>query len=191
MIALRFVGTDAFLMHDFIPGMSWKWRMKTRFLRLWYQFLNIWIDTIYVDHWVLVDYLRIGGIDGTFIEAPDPIWHPVPEDKLPHEGINVLYYDPSDRKNNPEAIRWIYGIDLIEKAMDDFPNVHWIKVDGTADMTKVWPVVDIYVRPNRTDGRSRMAEEAKIRQIPTYHTRFTSDYTYLKEFLNEAIKAKS
>ncbi len=192
MIALRFVGTDAYLMHDFIPGMGWKWRMKTRFLRIWYQFLNIWIDTIYVDHYVLVDYLRIGGIDGTFIEAPDPVWYPKPEDKHPHEGINVLYYDPSGRKKNKDAIRWIYGIDLIEKAIDDFPEFNWIKVDGTADMKKVWPLIDVYIRPNRTDGKSRMATEAKDRGIKTFHTRFNPMYiTQLKPFLDEIAKTES
>jgi hypothetical protein len=173
-ILAKFVGTDAFLMHSFLPYMGWKWRLKVRFKRLLYRFLDRYIIQEYiVDHENLGEHLKKAGLTKPCRVFRDPVWHPQPFKKQAHEGFNVLYYDPSERMNNKDAMRWRHGLDLIDRAIgffDLYKDVKWIKVDGTADMSEIWPITDFYARPCRVDGASRMRQEAELNDIPYYWT---------------------
>jgi hypothetical protein len=48
--------------------------------------------------------------------------------------------------------------------------MNFIKVDGSQDMSKIYPITDFYLRPNRHDGSSRMIRECEINEIPYYHS---------------------
>lgn len=196
MVILKFRGTDAYLMKSFVPHMGWKWKLKTLVNRLVHKLFDKVVQEIIIDHHNLEAHLRAAGFKTKIRVVSDPVEHPRPYDKIPHKGFNVLYYDPSRRpdKKNKEAIRWIYGVDVSEAVMKycaiDYPHINFIVVDRTADMSKVWPITDFYLRPNRIDGRSRMAAEAVINNIPLYHTRGNPDFfTAINQILHEATKA--
>lgn len=168
------MGTDAALMERYLPYMGWKWKLKIAILRRILLFLDRFaVRCIYVDDTILIGRLRAAGFKSPIFEVPDPVNHPAAYERREHEGINVLYYDPSEHRKNKETARWIYGIDYIEKAMQlcSGLNVNWIKVDGNQDMSKIYPITDLYVRPNRIDAKSRMVQECEINGIPVYHTK--------------------
>lgn len=194
-LLVKFVGTDAYLMHSFLPYMGWKWKLKVRIKRLWYRFLDKFIIQEYiVDHENLGEHLKKAGFKKPFRVFKDPVWNPQPFDKKEHTGFNILYYDPTDRMNNKESMRWRHGLELIDKAMDFFDsdfNISWIKVDGTADMSWIWPIVDFYARPCRVDGASRMRQEAELNGIPYYWTYENPCFTDLIEAINKIAKNKT
>lgn len=168
-LLLKFVGTDAFLMQAFIPGMGWKWKLKILAKRILVKFLDrYFVQEYIIDHGNLGDYLRRAGLKKPARVFSDPVKHPRPYTRKKHDGFNVVYYDPSGRKKNKEAIRWIYGIDLIEGLKKELPYINFIAIDGTHDMAKIWPIADFYLRPNRTDGASRLRQEAVINGVPFY-----------------------
>ena len=46
--------------------------------------------------------------------------------------------------------------------------VNWIVVNGSSDMSKIYPIVDFYLRPNRHDGMPCMVRECLENLIPYY-----------------------
>jgi hypothetical protein len=84
-------------------------------------------------------------------------------DKIPHEGFNILYYFP---KGNFNHNSWLYGWDIYQELKVLFPYANFIEVDGTQDMSQIYPIVDLYIRPNRHDGEPRMVDECKVNEIP-------------------------
>lgn len=103
--------------------------------------------------------------------------------KIPHKSFNILLYRPHCSNKLRE---WIYGFDLMDILKQDLPKtlcVTFIEVDGYADMTKIYPVVDVYVRPNRHDGESRMVRECVLNNIPCYFTLENPDYDDMKDYI--------
>lgn len=88
-------------------------------------------------------------------------------EKKKHDGINIAYYHP---RTNTRYQCWLYGVDIVEKLRARYSELNWIRLDGTADMSKILPILDIYIRPNRHDGRSRLKEECRLNQIPVIWT---------------------
>jgi len=76
-----------------------------------------------------------------------------------HDGVNVLYYKP--KWVNEPFRNWIYGIDIINELKEEIQDVNWIEVDGSQVMSEVYRITDIYLRPNRHDGRPRMVDECR------------------------------
>jgi hypothetical protein len=90
--------------------------------------------------------------------------------KEPHPGFNVLYYFP---KNTMELKfrKWLYGYDIFEQMKANHPGLNYIVVNGSQDMSKIYPIIDYCIRPNRNDGNSRMIQECEMSEIPYYYTR--------------------
>jgi len=191
MIILKFVGTDAYLMNNYMPYMGWKWKLKTVFNRIVYKILDKFVSEIIVDDIYLSKHLVEAGFTSSIREVRDPVKYPQPIVKVKHKGFNVLYYNPTKHKKNKNTIRWIYGIDIIEQLKDEYTNINWIEVDGEQDMNEVWSITDFYLRPNRSDAASRMVQEALINNIPYYHSQFNPDYGTIKLKLNEIIKTRN
>jgi len=165
-------GTDAYLMHSFLPHMSSGWKLKTILMRL-----LVWILDSYFDlkHEVvsenLIKDLSKAGITNIVSIRPDLLEYPKRIQKVEHEFYNILYYDLSIVRKNKKSLRWLYGIDIIEKVMEllqPYENIQFIRVDGNQNMNEIYPITDFLIRPNRHDGISRMVMEAEIQEIEYY-----------------------
>lgn len=102
---------------------------------------------------------------------PGPVKYSKIERKK-HDGFNILFYwNPGDGKNL-KFKRWKYGVDIFEKikAVYDWyrPDVKFIVVDGSQDLTDILPIVDIYIRPSRHDGAARLVRECEENGIPVF-----------------------
>jgi len=84
---------------------------------------------------------------------------------MEHEGFNVAYHYPGDRGGRVFK-RWLYGMDIIEQLIKQFPKYNWIELDGTMDMMKIYPILDAYIRPTRHDGMPRIILECQQLNIP-------------------------
>jgi len=116
--------------------------------------------------------------------VPDQIKHTEKYARQEHEGFNVLYYMPR-KTSDIQFWRWVYGCDIYEKLREDMPHVNFIEVDGSADMSEVYPVVDFYLRPNRSDGASRMRQECEIQGIPFYWSNENPNYDEAKQTIQK------
>jgi len=186
---LLWVGTDVLFMNKFPKGMRLRFKVATLVFRVCVKIL----DKFYIQrNWVVADHL----IDELKLKRPKmkieiPRMHPdkyykkkYPKKK--HEGFNILYYHPKN-KNNPEFIRWLYGIDIIDELKIHYRNkVNWIRADSSLEMDKTYPIVDFYVRPNRHDGMPFMIQECDINGIPYYWSKNNpSKRIAIKRILNE------
>ncbi len=159
------MGTDALTMWYRPPGKRWRdvilHRIKMRLLeplifrhwvtgpRLFYDLeksSNIQMDKVVVAYWPGKYHKKIK--------------------KIEHEGFNVLYYDPD---SGPYE-RWVYGTDIIEQIKKKVSDVNWLKIDGTQDMKKIYPITDLYIRPSRHDGEPRINVECKLNRIPVIYS---------------------
>ncbi len=103
--------------------------------------------------------------------------------KKDHAGFNVLFYHP---KNKPQRFTdWLYGYDIIWKLIIQPPlkNLSVYEVDGSEDMSEIFPVIDFCVRPNRHDGNPRMIRECEIQGIPYYWTTSNPSFEDLIELI--------
>jgi hypothetical protein len=122
-------------------------------------------------------------------DIPKTVKHPTRE---AHNGFNILYYYPDTKKHkggSDKRNRWTYGVDIIENLMNEFadrPGINWVRADGSLDMTKILPTIDIYLRPNRQEGcRSRMVVECEHYGIPYKWTMFEPEKENWMQFIDE------
>jgi len=106
-------------------------------------------------------------------------------EKKKHKEFNVLYYRP--RTNNMLFTDWVYGYDIIEQLEKEMPEITLFRIDGTTDMTEVFPIIDFYARPNRHDGCPRLTRECKIQKIPYYHSYNNPSLNELKDGIKKTI----
>lgn len=122
-----------------------------------------------------------------------------------HKGINILYYCPN--KGYVPFNNWAYGKDIVEQFwlrncdeieycylkdeieyISETDGIRIIEVDGKADLRKVYPFVDFYIRPNRHDGQPRMIMECQQLGIPYYWSKENPSLDIMerrvKEFYN-------
>ncbi len=88
--------------------------------------------------------------------------------KQKHEGFNVLYY--RGKTNNMPFMNWLYGYDIMKQFKKARPEIKIIEVNGSSDMSWIFPIIDFYARPNRHDGNPRLVRECRIQGIPYYHS---------------------
>ena len=118
-----------------------------------------------------------------------PLKHTEKYKKIPHEEFNVLYYMP--HKSDLKWRDWLYGIDLITKLEGQYSSpVQFISVSGKDDMRHLYPRIDMYLRPNRHDGNSRMVRECIIQGIPYYWSDENPSYDEMKKQLDHEITKK-
>ena len=105
----------------------------------------------------------------------DPPLFPDKYRKKLHVGFVVMYYHPPKACLGGETyIHWVYGIDIIKQVKkvykDRTNDIYFLKVDGSQDMSKIYPVVNYMLRPSRHDGMPRMNIECDNNDIPYYYT---------------------
>jgi len=89
--------------------------------------------------------------------------------KQSHRGVvNILYYRSIG--SNQKFKNWVYGYDIYKRIKDDLEgnDIRFIEVNGGADLSEIYPYIDFYLRPNRSDGFPRMIMECTSLRIPFY-----------------------
>ena len=168
---LVWVGTDVLFMNKYPKGTRYRFRIKIFAFRVLVKIL----DRFFIcRNWVVSDHLseELNLKRPTMLieyprSSPD-YQHLQKYPKAKHEGFNVVYYFPGGRKN-PKFFQWLYGWDiysLIKKHFDH--KINWIIVDGSHDMSKIYPVTDFLLRCNRHDGMPMMVRECQANKIPYY-----------------------
>lgn len=154
------VGTDVLLLHKFPPGRG---KLSVFLHRIKARLFDLLIDQHWIDGYKLLDEFKTMR---PHLNSTLRLWtgRHGKYKKRRHLGLNIAYYDPL-----PDTFsRWKYGVDLIEKLIVLFPQVNWIKLDGSFDMEETYPFLDGYIRPARHDGWPRIVVECKVNDIPVY-----------------------
>lgn len=137
-------------------------------LRCW---LLKWVVSEYViPHEYLANFIRLFDPRARFRVVPSTLRYTEVLPKVPHKEFNIMYYYP-EREYNKRYCRWCYGADVVEQIVRHYnyhPHVRFIRVDGSKDLTKIFPYVDFYLRPNRHDGDARLKRECELQGIPVY-----------------------
>jgi len=183
---LLWTGTDALMMIDISKR---KLRKKPFWLvmRLVIKFL----DWVHVEGhltnapWIKEE-LQQFGLKKPIDIMLTPLKHVIAYPKKQHKGINVLYYKPP--RDDVKWRDWLYGIDLIDRLKKEC-DVNFIEVDRSQDMAEIFPIIDLYIRPNRHDGYSRLIRECDVQNIPYYWTHKDPDYDQLKTNVDKFIKS--
>jgi len=165
---LFWTGTDSLMLIDFSMRKITKrpyWLAFRGIVRL----LDFFIEGHYCDSENVANNIRKFGTRKPIKILHDKVNYPKPYPKQKHEGFNVIYYNPKTRKDK-EFTWWLYGIDIIETVKKSIPYVNFIELDGSVEMSKIYPIANFLIRPNRHDGASRMRQECDINNIPYYWT---------------------
>jgi len=187
---LLWTGSDVLYMMRFPPYIRLRFKMKILAMRVVAMIIQPFIQENYVDHELLKDELETVGFKNIKV-FNDQLKYTEPFEKKPHKEFNILYYYPKGKKNK-RFIRWLYGMDIIERLRSTIksPRVKWIMVDGSQNMENVFPVIDFYVRPTRHDGASRLRQECKINNIPYYWSQTKPSYNKALTTIHKNLKNK-
>lgn len=168
-------GTDALTLVENPPTSSILWHLKLIVYRWKWKIYH----RIFDEHWVVHERLRKHlldfGIDNAKIrvEITPPLYPDKYQKKL-HVGFVIMYYHPAPACLGGETyIRWKYGIDYIEQAIEHFFNmksIRFMKTDGSQDMAKIYAITDFMLRPSHHDGMPRMNLECDNNNIPYYYS---------------------
>ena len=180
-------GTDSLMLLN-VSKRKLRKRVYWLLFRFYAKFLDYFVQEHYADHEKIADNLRKFGFKKPISVFPDKLLMPGIYQKKAHEPFYVLYYHPETDDDN--FTRWLYGIDLIERAEAELTFCQFIKVDGSMDMKHIYPIVDFYLRPNRHDGAGRMVQECENNHIPYYHSRENPDYNQAAEKIINAYHEK-
>jgi len=178
---LYWTGTDSLMLTKAIKMRTLRKRIVWYIFRFIVRLLDkFYIEGHYVDDPLLQLRLESFGVKKSIKVLPDYLKHIEKYDKKDHKDFNVLYYMP---KKTSDISFWktIYGYDIYSQLKKELPQVNFIVVDGTFDMSKIYPIVDFYLRPNRSDGASRMRRECEIQKIPYYWTQVNPDISKAKQ----------
>ena len=137
--------------------------------RILVRVLDFFIEGHYCDAENVADNVKKFGTRKSVKVFHDRVNYPVKFEKKQHDGFNVIYYNPKSRKDK-QFVRWLYGLDIIQEVEKRLPGINFIELDGTKDMSVIYPITDFMIRPNRHDGASRIRQECDINEIPYYWT---------------------
>jgi len=87
--------------------------------------------------------------------------------------MNVLVYYPNGYQKRVD-IKWLYGIDTIEKIETLHPEWNFIYVNDSHK--NIYQDIDVILRPNRHDGYPKMIAEANFLNIPYIWSYETGQY---------------
>lgn len=170
------MGTDALKLVKVPPG-KFTWRFRIYSERLLWKI----VEPLITEHWATMphikEHLKQFGIKESKIkivsrldtkhEVVSKNYKKYPKKK--HSAFNVLYYYRTD-PTNQKFKDWCYGRDIFQVLKNKMPEINWIELDGKQDMSKIFPITDAYIRPNRSDGKSRLVMECELNNIPVLAT---------------------
>ena len=163
---LMWTGSDVLYQLQYPPFIRFRFKVKIFFERIITRLIQPFLECNVAVSDNLERELRELGYKNIKVH-PDPVKYLKKYPKIAHEGYNVLYYIPKGKKNQ-KFIEWLYGWDLMleYKALNSTHNI--IVVNGDADMSKIYPIIDLYYRPTRHDGMPRMILECRMQEIEYY-----------------------
>lgn len=189
MAKLLFTGSDVLYATRLIGGVKFptKWTKYLYFaaMTVFAKIADLFVECHYVvsDH--LIRELQILKLKKQIKVLVDPPADMEGIEKKPHKGINILYY--CGKGGNQKFKNWVYGKDIVEqfwvRNLDEIEyclikdeieyisktdGIRIIEVNGSADLRKIYPFVDFYIRPCRHDGAPRMIMECQKLGIPYY-----------------------
>ena len=145
--------------------------------RIFAKLTDIFCEGHYVVSKHLINELKPLGLKKPIKVLVDPPLYLDKYDKQPHEGFNVLYYRGVG--GNQKFKDWVYGKDIMNNidcaCVINRIEINIIEVNGKDDMSKIYPIIDFMVRPNRHDGNPRMVMECEINDIPYYWSKENPD----------------
>ena len=149
-------------------------------LRIFAKFMDVFAQEHYVCGELTESNIRRFGLKKPIKRFNDVVYYSEKFEKIPHTDFNIIYYYPmaSDNAFN----RWLYGYDIYLKLKEKW-DIHLI--DGKQDMSKIYPVTDLLIRPNRHDGQPRMIDECAVNDIPYIWTNTNPDAAYFNEKITE------
>lgn len=178
-------GSDVLLLHKFPPGRG---KLSVILHRIKAFLLGYIVESNFMDGNGLL--AEIGEVKWLRLKNLEIKLWPGKHGKYPkqgHEGINIGYYQPNDSVFS----RWKYGIDFLEDAVAmqhqlkvDPATLNWIKLDGKQDMSQIYPILDLYVRPSRHDGWPRINAECEENGIPVI---YDETFSWTQETFNQAL----
>jgi len=190
-MVLYWTGTDSLMLVD-VSKRSFRKKVVWIIFRPIIWFLDrFYVERHYVDHDRLAENLRKFGVTKPIEEKRDAIkytWYC--GRNLDENKFRVLFYMPRSDK----FAKWLYGYDIfknLKKAFREDKDIEFVMVLGKdRDMSQVFPGINMYIRPNRHDGASRLVQECEVQGIPVVRTyrEETSTYdrtTYFIEKINE------
>ena len=151
-------------------------------LRAW--ILSPFIQEYWVDSDYLVQFIHKFKKNAKTRVVADTIKYSTKYPKIKHDGFNVMYYYPKNEYNKIYC-QWVYGKDIIDRLISLHPEYNWVKIDGSQDLSKEFPLIDVYIRPNRHDGASRLVQECTIQNIPVLHTQCNPQLEDFDNFLRQ------
>ena len=89
--------------------------------------------------------------------------------------LNILFFynDKAPKRIDPE---WLYGYDIIQSLKKLHPEWVFIRYEGGNYDDSIWNDIDVYIRPNRHDGASRLIEICKKKNILYIWSYETGEY---------------
>jgi hypothetical protein len=169
------MGTDALTLNKFPPANK-IWYLKLLLYRIKWKLIHNKFNEHWIDHERLrIDLLKFGVNPSKIKVVPDKLLYVEKFPKLEHTGFNVLFYIPRKPANlgGMKFLHWLYGYDIYVALKEHFKTdrrIAFLVVDGGYDMSVVYPIVDLYIRPTRHDGAGRMLKECEINDIPCLHS---------------------
>lgn len=177
---LFWTGTDTLMLVD-ISKRSIRKKVIWFIFRIIIRFLDkFYIESHYIDSLNLKSRLVKFGVTKPIKVFPDKIKYKKKFPKKKHSKFNVLYYFPK-KTSDIDFWKWIYGYDIYLKLKKEFKDANFILVDGFQDLEEIYPIVDFYLRPNRSDGASRMRQECEVQDIPYYWTQKDPSFNDAKQ----------
>ena len=180
---------------SYIVGSEARWLTKTfptdkrkipylLFVKLRAWLLRPFVQEYWVDSEYLVPFIKKFKKDAKTRVVTDTIKYSTKYPKIKHIGFNVMYYYPKNEYNK-KYCQWVYGKDIIDRLINLHPEYSWVRIDGTQDLSKEFPLVDVYIRPNRHDGTSRLVQECTIQEIPVLYTQCNPQLEDFDNFLRQ------
>ena len=191
---LKWTGSDVYYMHTFPkqwPLYKWPYILALRLFAYIADRYIIQRHQVVSEH--LIHELRMA------IGATKPV--EVQPNDFAHGKVNrakekifyVAYYIPiSHLQWRREWYSWLYGIDLIVKLMKELRpmNIHFLPIYFSNGVYAGLKYADVYIRPNRHDGNSRLVRAFQYNDIPVWYSVENPNYTALKEWVIEQYNKK-
>jgi hypothetical protein len=186
---LTFTGSDVQLLNEFPKQLSPKSFPYVMGLRYAARLAAKYSEEVWVVHSHLIPELVKFGIKESKISVHEPpIKHFTKYLKLKHEGFNILYYWHKGEEEN--WCKWIYGYEIFLKVKEYFrlvEDINFIEANSSSqlDLKEIYPITDLYLRPNNHDGCPRMVLECRIQSIPYYWTWENPKFEDIVQFIKE------
>ena len=175
---ITWTGTDSLMLID-LSKRDWTKRPYWLVFRIIARFIDLYCQSHIAVNQQVKDNLVRFGMRRKITIKENPVLHPIKYPKIKHDGFNILYYFPRGAMDL-NFLKWLYGYDIFKDIQNSNQEYNFIVVDGSQDMSEIYPIVDFCIRPNRHDGSPRMIRECIINDIPFYHSITNPSYTDMR-----------